>query len=363
MIKQKGGEDFPPHIGRLILRKASAKDHGFSPWMKKYLSAKEYHAIRVRNLQSPRVDELKRCFDQYMSLRNIIFNKQDFEYLLRQNNRLGLTLLLLRASARTKSISSITSKNKILIQIFESRLHRSREMSLSSPLGNHQLQQLSIIAPVCPDYSYIRKQDNTYRYTFESVGDGIGLVAQKAISNLGVLDNMSIDIINNGLAIQNHVLVGDFEAHELNLQSLNESEMTFMHKVSSSAEAIRKTTHYDSSLFTSICLGLEGWHYHIKYLKYIYNLNHFDDLKCFAPHVNHDKNLISRLPLYRKWFGDDFDYKKIFFDQCVEYALMGSLVRQRYGVNAVLLASDHKAMRHYYSLLSEIAVISSSSNY
>jgi len=247
--------------------------------------------------------------------------------------------------------------------MFESRLHRSRKMSLSSPLGGHPLQQLSIIAPVCPDYSYIRNQDNTYRYTFESVGNGIGLVAQKAIANLGMLENMSFDIIENGLTIRNHVLVGDFEAHELNLAALNESKINFMQKVSGSTEAIRKSTLYEAGLFTSICLGLEGWHYQTKYLKLIYNLHNFDDLKAFAPHINHDKNLISRLPLYRKWFGDHFDYKKIFFDQCIEYALMGILVRQHYGINAILLASDHKAMRQYYTLIAEIPLLGSSSNY
>ena len=79
--------------------------------------------------------------------------------------------------------------------------------------------------------------------------------------------------------------------------------------------------------------------------------------------INHDKNLISRIPLYTKWYPNFSDYSQIFFDQCLEYMLMGYLIENYYGKDIFLLASDHKAMRPYYGLMSSISIISSSIQY
>ena len=99
------------------------------------------------------------------------------------------------------------------------------------------------------------------------------------------------------------------------------------------------------------------------FLKTFCNINTYEDLKIFAPNINHDKNLISRLPLYKKWFGENKLYKEIFFEQCLEYMLMGYLIFNYYGKRSLILASDHKAMRPYYSLAANINLISSSANY
>ena len=92
-------------------------------------------------------------------------------------------------------------------------------------------------------------------------------------------------------------------------------------------------------------------------------INKYEDLKVFAPYINHDKNLISRLPLYKKWFGYDKNYKQIFFNQCLEYIAMGYIIKNYYKKNCLILASDHKAMRPYYNLLANINLIASSASY
>ena len=79
--------------------------------------------------------------------------------------------------------------------------------------------------------------------------------------------------------------------------------------------------------------------------------------------ISHEKNSVSRLPLYKKWFGESADFKDIFLSQVLEYILMGCLVKNRFNGDAAILASDHKAMRDYYSSISEINIISSSANY
>ena len=174
---------------------------------------------------------------------------------------------------------------------------------------------------------------------------------------------MSDDINKNNSLINFKILIGDFEAHKDNLDSLDESEESFLTKISESKNKIMNKYNIETKEFTYICNGLSGWRSQIKYLKYIHKIYSLEDLISFSPEINHEKNLISRIPLYKNWFGENKDYKKIFFEQCVEYMLMGYLIKNYYGENSIILASDHRAMRDYYSLISNINLISFSACY
>ena len=177
------------------------------------------------------------------------------------------------------------------------------------------------------------------------------------------MKELSTDLVENGFLIEYKTLLGDFEANEENLLALKETQENFLRKINHSAYLIHKTHLINSINFTSICNGLEGWNNQISYIKNFCRLNKYEDLKIFLPDINHDKNLISRLPLYKKWFGKDKDYKQIFFNQSLEYMAMGYIIRNYYGDKAILLASDHKAMRPYYTVLASINLIASSANY
>ena len=81
------------------------------------------------------------------------------------------------------------------------------------------------------------------------------------------------------------------------------------------------------------------------------------------PSIKHEKNLISRLPLYKKWFGNNSDFKTIFLNQAIEYMLMGEIISNSIFHNPILLASDHKVMKDYYYAISNVNIISSSADY
>ena len=75
---------------------------------------------------------------------------------------------------------------KVLVN---SRLFQVENFSIkivSNPFKINSEKHL-FIAPVCPDYSHVKTADGNYRYTFEGIGNGIGLVASKAISNAEIL--------------------------------------------------------------------------------------------------------------------------------------------------------------------------------
>jgi len=353
-------------ISRLILKQASSESEGYSSWMRKYLSAKEYYFIKSYTLQKLSISELKKKLELILVDAELEANPELVEFLIRKNNKLGIILKIIRSGFFSNFGMKSRAKKSLLLDIFSYRISNNSNFNLSNSslsVTNDQSNIYNIVAPVCPDYSYVRTTDGRYRYTFESIGDGIGLVSQKAIFNIQILKELAKDLIKNGLNLRFKILIGDFEANEQNLNSLNEIKSNFLGKIESSRYKIQNSTGIETELFTSLCLGIKGWQYQIEQLQYINNLYKFNDLYIKLPNISHDKKLISRLPLYKRWFGDAADFKQIFFKQVLEYILMGNILKNNYQNNTAILASDHKAMRDYYSCISNIDVISSSAKY
>ena len=357
-----------PYIGRNILKRAASEDFTFLKWMRCYLKPKEYYFIRSINYQNISIDELKKNINDIFYSNGIEVKDELAEYLIRVNNRLGIILKIIRSGFLGNFKTNDSEKSELLMQILSFRIFLNEKLSI---YGNNLLRyyknnvgdHFKIIAPVCPDYSYKYTANGKYRYTFESIGNDIGLVAKKAIENILLINDLSKDLRLNSLKIKSIILVGDFEANDRNLKALNQTKDDFIQKVNLSRRAIESKTGIETHCFTSLCKDIEGWNNQLSYLKYNYNLNSYKDLKKVFPSINHDRNLLSRLPLYKKWFGDCKDFKEIFFDQVIEYFLMSKLINSKFGSNTSILASDHKAMRPYYGFDSNIQILSSSANY
>ena len=354
-------------ISRNIL-KATFRDSGcFSSWMRKYISPKELYFIKKNGLHKFSIIELSDYLIRKFNLKDIVADYKLIEYLIRVNTKLGLIINLIRAGYLGNFKFDLKERNKLLMEILSYRIICSNKVSLgnieSLLSGSEKNNSFTIYAPVCPDYSYVLTKEGRYIYTFESIGSGIGLVAQKAIFNLNLLEKLSSDLTQNGLDLNFKILIGDFEASQQNLNALNQSKTEFLSKVSQSCDVIESETGINTLLFTDLCNGLEGWNHSIQNLKYNLKINNFEDLEKILPHIKHEKKLISRLPLYQKWFGKDADFKEIFLNQVLEYILMGKLIVSNYFTNPILLASDHKAMKDYYNSIAKINVISSSANY
>ena len=116
-------------------------------------------------------------------------------------------------------------------------------------------------------------------------------------------------------------------------------------------EAIKSTTGFSASRFTDICGGFDNWIAGENMLKYQKGIDSFENLAIAMPLTNHSSILISRVPLYRRWFTEDSDFKNIFVEQVVEYMQMGKLISEYFGSSAYLLASDHRAMSHTIHLI------------
>jgi len=355
-----------PEISRRILKSANNNGDKYQSWMRNYITPKDFYRIIKLSFHTYNLEKLSLIFINAFKNKGINISINDFYSLLQKTNKLTLILLFLNSLKPNCLDLSNKIESKLLFFIFQLRIKNSKY--LTQCFQNHlKLNEVYnnflVIAPVCPDYNYIKTQDGKYQYTFNGLGNGIGVVANKAIDNIKLLKSLSSDLVENGFSIEYKTLLGDFEANIENLSALKETEESFLQKINQSAASIYENYLIKSNNFTSICNGLKGWKSQISYIKTFCKINRYEDLKIFAPNLNHDKNLISRLPLYKKWFGIDKDYKQIFFNQSLEYMAMGYTIKNYYGDKAILLASDHKAMRPYYTILANINLIASSANY
>ena len=71
--------------------------------------------------------------------------------------------------------------------------------------------------------------------------------------------------------------------------------------------------------------------------------------KILSKYIDHQKIFLSRIPLYRRWYGDKTLMTDLFINQIYEYILMGNLV-SGFHRPSILLSSDHKAMAPYFCL-------------
>ena len=354
----------PRKIGRKILI-CVQEGEKYETWMRSYLTAKEYYALGAYrpNLVSVSLElGLK-----YLRTIGLNYKRFDVELLLREHGSLSSILLFYRSGIiRRRPYISPKYLNIFASILLWSRIISSGKFSgHSSKLPNtvYLGEKNLFIFPVCPDYSYRVLSGNRYQYTFQGVGGGIGLVAQKALDNCKHLLELTSDSSILSSRIDIKILVGDFEAKERNLRSLGITLEEFLANVESSASNIRSRSGLDSFLFTDICGGLANWKASEEILGMSKDLREFNDLsRCFSK-INHDRILISRLPLYQKWFGVREDFKAIFFEQVIEYMLMGKLIHDFFGPIACIVASDHRAMRTYYSASSDLNVLGSKIDY
>lgn len=365
-MKENGKEYINPEISRRILKNAKNDCNNYQSWMRHYINPKDYYKIIKTSLYKYNLDEFSSIFITSFENNGICISKKDFDILLQKTNKLSLILLFIKSIKENTFVLSKKIDPKLLYLIFNLRIKNSSILTSvfkNIDILNFSYNNLFIIAPVCPDYSYTITSEGKYLYTFDGVGNGIGVVANKAISNIKLLKELSSDLERNGFSINYKILIGDFEANKYNLEALGETKESFLNKINQSIITIHERHQIKTDNFTSICNGLNGWKNQILFIKTLCKINKYEDLKVFAPYINHDKNLISRLPLYKKWFGYDKNYKQIFFNQCLEYIAMGYIIKNYYEKNCLILASDHKAMRPYYNLLANINLIASSASY
>jgi len=216
-------------------------------------------------------------------------------------------------------------------------------------------EEITLISPVCPDYSFEKKGDK-FRYTFDKLGDGIGLVARRIVNTLPGITAL---FNRHGIKTQQVIAAGDFEGFDLaTVERVGESRASFQEKLRLSQKRILAELGLPArSIFISeLANGESGWRAITSQAHHVLADHRTPNL--MPTKVDLQSVLEARLPLYRAWHGErpQSQYAKILLEQCAEYAAMGRLFHQHFS-NPLVIGGDHNRMMPFYWLHQEIPVL------
>jgi len=220
-------------------------------------------------------------------------------------------------------------------------------------------KKLVMISPVCPDYSFEETGNlkRPFRYTFNKLGSGIGLVAKRAVDAIPILDNF---FKKYNIFIEYVIAMGDFEAHtQSNLNRLNLTEDTFLSKLKGSRSAIQQACPIvnNVSMVTELCGGKENW---LNLLQLYRNRLEKHDFGQSSITKKTMMGIIkARKKLYDQWYGERSsleEYITLLINQGAEYAAMGDIFSKNFS-NALILGCDHCAMEPFYTIASFIPTL------
>jgi len=214
--------------------------------------------------------------------------------------------------------------------------------------------EISIFTPLCPDYEHVKVSENLYKYTFNSLGEGYGLIGKKYIKISAIIKNL---LKKYKINFKNHIYYGDFEAFsQINCKNLNEDEKSFIKKVEKSSIKMKKKCNPSScGLIVKDLTSKKNW-------LDLCKKNRRKIVKLFDKDLNFKRKIVeictSRKNLYESWFPEKEvkDYLNIVFDQGSEYTSLSDLVKKKFK-NPFFICLDHSKMRIFYNINNSIPVV------
>ena len=91
---------------------------------------------------------------------------------------------------------------------------------------------------MCPDYEHIKVGNGFYKYTFNKLNDGLGLIGKRFIS---IMNKLHFTLEQSNIKFKHYLLYGDFESYSKNIcVRLKVNEKQFISKVEKSAKKMKK---------------------------------------------------------------------------------------------------------------------------
>jgi len=214
---------------------------------------------------------------------------------------------------------------------------------------------LTLVGAFCPDYTYEKTNDPhlPYRYTFEGVGDGVGLVAQQFVR---IVPAISAFFRELGIAHRIVLGIGDFEADsEEVLRQVGLSRPEFLRRCQRSLDKFAATVPCELPMELEMFGEKRGKGRLQVYAK-----------QAFAEMIDgrfgrmaelHDglQEILERIPgqyrtFYERWYGRkmvDLEVNEIVYRQGAEYAAVARIYQEDFGDNIVMLAGDRPEMHRF----------------
>lgn len=272
------------------------------------------------------------------------------------NRSLGFTPSLLFLLINSEQIKKYLKVNVIYKKIKKAaeleELNNAEKIQLLDMLIK---KNVSLITPLCPDYEHVKIGEGLYKYTFNKLGDGLGLIGKRLIS---ILNNLHKILEENDIKFKHILLYGDFEAYSNKIcERLNITEKEFRSKLSKSMKCMRDRSNKNCTvdLVVNYLSNRKSWEKKcIKNEKSISNMT--KNNSKFNKFI--EEIAKSRSMLYSSWFPEynKRQHKNLVIKQGAEYASMGDLFSKNIK-NPIVLGLDHPKMKNFYKINNEISVI------
>ena len=376
----------------LIPRKISKKIINFINFDKNFLSQKDLKISKY--ITYDQLCDLRKKFQSFKKKNSVKkprnFKIYEFINNINQENKIGYDeknekLILPEFNGIKLSLSSILLSNyyltydketidKIRFLVDFNKLIKKCNFKKTEPKNAENLLKLIkdvkkhnntlyIVTPCCPDYSKERV-GKRYSFTFNSIEDGIGLVAERLNENIKDIHNF---FESYKVKFKHIIAIGDFEAYSRkNLDKLNLTKKVFLQKTKKNQNKIKKIftdkNCLTSKMFSEIFGAENIWNKNIKKFSTMIKKNQLGFSELNEKKIKDITN--SRVPLYKKWYGNSTleKYKEILFSQGAEYAAMGCLIKKKYK-NSIVIGADHHKMTPFYLIDTEIPVFYLKKNY
>ncbi|MFW5885255.1 MAG: hypothetical protein ACOCUF_03465 [Patescibacteria group bacterium] len=215
-----------------------------------------------------------------------------------------------------------------------------------------------ITGAFCPDYEYIETGDPAipYKYTFEGLNGGVGLVALQFKRMVPIL----IDFFQrNGIPYELHLGIGDFEADSKEiLDRVGVDYPEFIRRCEQSLQDFRESLPNISNLNLYLMKHQfmnGGWE---EYKRMSFERMKSGDFglieeatgkKPDSEVVNFTAKASRRF--YEQWYGSEFTFnelREIVISQGAEYAALGKIFRESFPDNPIIqLAGDRPKMQAF----------------
>jgi hypothetical protein len=286
---------------------------------------------------------------------NVFLNKNNDDVKVPKINGVKLSLstllLILENKKKFKNFNFYFGFEKILLNCnFKKPSIKNYNLIFNLVKDLPRNETIYIVTPVCPDYSY-EKKDQMYNFTFENLNEDIGLVSKRLLIDIKEIHNF-FNLLK--IKFKHIITVGDFEAYsKSNQRRMKLTEAEYLHKINKSQKKISKTFKYKDCIadkeFSKIFGNKNIWLKRVKKFKEILRRKNLGNTDLSNKSLY--QILSSRIPLYKKWYGElsNKQYLDILIDQASEYAAMGSLVKSKFK-NTIILGADHHRMADFYNL-------------
>lgn len=223
-------------------------------------------------------------------------------------------------------------------------------------------EELTVLTPLCPDYHADKIGENLYRFTFDGIGDQVGVVGKRWLAVFPDIMKMFHEL---GIKPRVIAAIGDFEGFpDGALKRLNTNWNEFEKSLRRSQEALKSKCDFEveTPVFTELCGGRDKWEEVYFPIRDRLLSHDYGNTGLTEPELLQIAQ--ARKPLYRRWMQiqGDFDFMKTLILQGAEYATMGMIAKNSLS-NALILGADHSRMAPFYRFTSDVPVLYMRNNY